>query len=424
MKTKVFEALIRYAQMSLSLLPVLCLLRAGEWYYLRTIYTLPSFAWKTELMGLFYDLFLYGTLMLILLLPFLALSIWKRWTGILFFLLVLIPFIVSQAVLVNYFGVTLVPLDHVVFSYSIREMIMIAGSSTKISLLNILLYPALVLLCLGSIIALRKMLLPKPLFLLFYLFLCISPLVWVWLKPNPADFSNDMNYYMRVNKTEYFIGHCVHYIIEKPQSSSASIDIPAIAEAYHRATPWFRYYGSRYPFLHEENTPDVLSPYFNLTHEPPNIVFIIQESLSGYFCGHDPFFGSFTPFLDSMIDHSLYWKNCLATSERTFNVLPALFGSLPPGRGEFMGNVASIPYHFSLIRSLNENGWHSSFYYGGDPAFNGMDNFLRRQNTGFILRSFGSGFDKPAINHPDFGWGCYDADLFHRSFVGIDSLKW
>ena len=177
-----------------------------------------------------------------------------------------------------------------------------------------------------------------------------------------------------------------------------------------------------YPLLRVDHTPDALGPCFNFGKEKPNFVFIIFESLSTSFCGEDPYYGSFMPFLDSLIGKSLYWNNFLSTAERTFNVLPAVFGSLPFSNAEFYLN-SNPPLHFSLIRYLKENGYFTTFYYGGNPSFSGYDNFMKHESIDLIMSHFGKNLSSYIIMEKSWEWGHPDGDLYKRSFEVIDSLK-
>ena len=97
----------------------------------------------------------------------------------------------------------------------------------------------------------------------------------------------------------------------------------------------FTYLSHEFPFLHKEQTPNMLDPFFKPWSQAPSIVFIIVESLGRGYTGENAYLGSFTPFLDSLMSRSLYWENCLSTSGRTFSVLPSLMGSSPFGEKGF-----------------------------------------------------------------------------------------
>lgn len=325
--------------------------------------------------------------------------------------------------LFEYFKIALVPLDQVIFSYSVKEMMMITGNCVKINFLTFIPFISFILLTLILLFLSQKLKIAKYISVVYIILSSGCLLFKAALIPKESQGRNPFEYYLSVNKSAYLAGKCKHYFLESRQSASAIIVEDAI-KRYHVVHPEFKFLGYRYPFLHYDNTPDVLSNFFNLKKEKPNLVFIICESLSSCFSGNNILFGSFTPFLDSLATQGLYWPNFLSSADRTFNVLPAIFGSLPPGDATFFSSdyVQKLPYHLSLIRYLHDGGYYTSFFYAGDPSFNNMEHFLKLQETDYILKSFGSKYEKEAINE-GYGWGYSDVDLFKRSFEVKDSVK-
>ena len=181
---------------------------------------------------------------------------------------------------------------------------------------------------------------------------------------------------------------------------------------------------SEFPMLKPfKSTPDVLAPYFNITDQKPNIVFIVVEGLGAEFIGKNQYAG-FTPYLDSMISKSLYWENFLSNGGRTYAVLPSLLGSLPYGEKGFL-ELNPLPTHLSLINVLKANHYTTSFYSGDDSSFdrkikfldqNGIDNVIDKYN-------FGSGFTQTQANSGGFSWGYPDAEIFKKALAETDKIK-
>jgi len=423
LNSKLFRIIRDFVRLNLAIVPILLLLRAGQYFSLAALHSLPQDVLFLEWHGLIHDLVIWQLICWALFLPFTLLSLVKRWAGILLFGLVFLFYTLSEWTLFQYFKVVLTPLDQVIFSYSFREMIMITGNCVKINFLTFLPFIILFLLTLVLILISLKFRLSKYILILF----CAASAGFILfrdaLNPKEDASRNPFEYYLTVNKSAYLAGKFVTYFSESKQSAT-KIMVEAAAKRYHAAHPEFNFLGYGYPFLHYDNTQDVLSTFFDLKKEKPNLVFIICESLSFCFSGNNIIFGSFTPFLDSLAEQGLYWPNFLSTADRTFNVLPAIFGSLPPGDDRFVTaeNDLKTPYHLSLIRYLRENGYYTSFFYGGDPSFNNMSRFLMFQGTDFILKTFGPEYKKVSLNE-NFGWGYSDFDLFKRSFEIMDSVN-
>jgi phosphoglycerol transferase MdoB-like AlkP superfamily enzyme len=181
----------------------------------------------------------------------------------------------------------------------------------------------------------------------------------------------------------------------------------------------FRYIDQEnYPFLHTTDSTDVLSPYFSKDNTPPNIVILLVEGLGRAFSNKGAYLGSFTPFIDSLSDHSLYWENFLSEGGRTFAVLPSLLSSAPFGKNGFGELGDAMPKHLSILNVLKKNGYNTSFYYGGDAKFDNMDPFLQKNAIDAINdeKTYPAGYTKMPASASGFSWGYGDKELFRRYF--------
>lgn len=172
-----------------------------------------------------------------------------------------------------------------------------------------------------------------------------------------------------------------------------------------------------------ENTKDVLSPFFNIHQEKPNIVFIIMEGIGSDFTDDGEFSG-FTPYLDSLISKSLYWKNFISNAGRTFGALPALMGSLPFGKNGFM-ELNPMPKYNSLINILKSNGYTTSYYCGDDITFDKKNTFLENNGIDYIIdiNKFGPGYTVGSKNSGGFSWGYPDSEIYRKTLSEISKKK-
>jgi uncharacterized sulfatase len=167
----------------------------------------------------------------------------------------------------------------------------------------------------------------------------------------------------------------------------------------------------------------VLSPFFNRSETPPNIVFIISESLGKQYSGKDARLGSFTPFLDSLAEHSLYWQNMVANAERTFGAIPNLMAGLPEGDRGFMNLLLDMPDHLSLPLLLKEqNKYQTGFYCGAWKHFDNMADYVMFQKFDYVLGQ--QDFEPNLIDHENVlgekeykmqNWGAEDFQVFKES---------
>jgi uncharacterized sulfatase len=222
---------------------------------------------------------------------------------------------------------------------------------------------------------------------------------------------------VEISKSFFFFDR-VHLHIKRKNKNLSPEELKMAAAFFHKQHREKEFVSDEYPFQSNTQPPDVLSPYFNLSSDvKPNIVFLIVEGLGSIFSGNETRYGSFTPFIDSLAKHSLYFPNTLSTCERTFGVLPSLLGSLPYADQGFTkaNGKKRYPKHFSLIKILNENNYQASFFYGGMSHFTNYDDFMREQGTNYVADEKNDG--------SWYSWGMSDDDLYNTAFKKIVSGK-
>lgn len=338
-----------------------------------------------------------------------------------FFIVVSVLLVLIQASLSQYFVTTLVPLGADLWSYSVADIKQTIGASGGIKIPTIIGFVALLSLVLSGLIFLPKRMKTGG-FTVFFFFLLFSGAVFTqvpdtlnrWMPGE--EYSNNLS----INKSWYFFDATYKHFFPPP------VELDIYSDNYsgdydigtgNDKTETVAYIDEQnYPFLHlSDSSKDVLSPFFTQTVTPPNIVLVLVEGLGRAFTNNGAYLGNFTPFIDSLSEKSLYWENFLSEGGRTFAVLPSLLGSLPFGNNGFAELGQNMPKHLSLLNLLKNNGYHSSFYYGGDSHFDNMDIFLQKGNIDVINdeKTYPAGYVKmPAQN--GFSWGYGDKELFRR----------
>lgn len=311
--------------------------------------------------------------------------------------------LISNAMIMYYVSAD-IPLDRVFFTYSIKVLVYISQSTGAFvwwGYVGLLLIPALF-----PMVSRKEIRFGKP---WFFVWLGLA-VVSLFINKVPAWMYNTKEEMNTVgNKQEFFLKSLI-----KSQQTFTRIDPndldQARMEAFQSHFPDVEFVDFRYPLCHSDHSPDVLSDYFDLKRDTlPNIVFVITEGLGRYFSGSDSYLPSATPFLDSLSSCSLYWDNCMSSSQRTFAVLPTLFSNLPFGKDGFMQST-NAPKFQSLITILNENGYRTGFFYGGWLCFDEMCYFLRN-----------SGVKDYLPDHNDYplelqnNWGLLDHVMFEEA---------
>lgn len=416
-----FSIGLRYfTSASMGLLLLFLLIRSYEVIYILPTISKHGLQLNYLLQIFFYEFIIFFEVSAIIGFLFTIVFLFLKRTAKILLITALVLLALIDLMLVLYFSQSKIPLGSDLFGYSLFEINETVTSAGGLSILNVVYLISFIIVITIIFILFARLKLKKT-FINVFCFLAIITFFFISdLNPQPQNFSNTADYFAAVNKFQFFTSNTYSYFFEK------ELDMPIYdfyIESQDSSDISFKYTDSNYPFLHEENSPDVLSNYFNVGDKKPNFVFIITESLGRGYSGDNAYLGSFTPFLDSLAKQSLYWENFLSTGGRTFAVLPSLFGSLPFGEKGFLDMGESMPNHFSLIKYLKKYGYKVHFYYGGDSRFDRMDEYLKKQNVDLIVeeKNFGNRYKKMPPSGGGFSWGYGDKDLFKRSFEVINS---
>ncbi|MBC7913446.1 MAG: LTA synthase family protein [Pyrinomonadaceae bacterium] len=411
LKKRLLNGTHSFAGFSISWLIITLLLSLFEVHYIGFMQEypedlsimLPVAFRNSALFWLKYNIILY--------LPFILLYQASSLSAKLIFSGILVLICLNQYLLVEYFSASLIPLGADLYGYSKTDIQQTVGASGSINIITIFNFVVILAVAISILVSLSKRI---KLHTYVASALPVASLLILTLgtssfrpSPFPSDFANNLT----LNKSDFFYSETLNHFFP---SLNAESDEELVSVKSKQLT--FNYVDEKqYPFLHVDNTPDVLSPFLNKSETPPNIVIILVEGLGRAFTNEGAYLGNFTPFLDSLSGKSLYWKNFLSQGGRTFAVLPSLLGSLPFGEKGFLSD-SKLPKHLSLLSLLKTNGYQTSFYYGGDSKFDNMELFLKENATDAIYeeKTFPAGYTKMPASNQGFSWGYGDSELFRR----------
>lgn len=304
-----------------------------------------------------------------------------------------------------YYAIAGFPADRVVFAYSWADALDIAASSRRAPLWS---YAAVVAVPAAFVWISGKISPRRP--LVAYGLPAALAAAALLPPPLPRESPRDAN--TADNKLAIF----ARSLFAAPSPAPFADSLPADSVLrFQSHFPALRFAGPEYPFLHEEATPDVLSPLFVLENEPPSFVFVIVEGLGSEFSGAGSRLPSATPFLDSLASRGLAWRHCLSTSQRTIAALPSIFGALPMGRTGFMNYRDNAPDYTSLLKTLRRNGYRTSFFYGGWLCFDDMCTFLRQNEVEHYLDI--ARHDTTSSRN---SWGLHDGYMMREAVRTVD----
>jgi phosphoglycerol transferase MdoB-like AlkP superfamily enzyme len=365
---------------------------------------LEDFSWYLYLVGLL--------LILHCILTIFSVRIAKWFSQFIFSLALMI-----QLGLTFYFSKTLIPLGKDLFAYSSADLILTLEASGQLNNTNLILilvffFVLLFLLQLG--IWLMRLPLKAYLYIsgfcyVFLLILLVNPLL------NPP-YPDETKQNVKLNKSSYLAFQTFDYFMF---TNEYYFDF-YLRSDNDGLTVNKEYFDSSYPLAFKATYPDVLGPYFDSLEKAPDIVFVLMESMGKAYSGKDSYLGSFTPFLDSLEQHSLVWLNNISSTGRTFGILPGIFSGLPYGEKGFLELYQDFPKHESLLSVLKQNEYEVRYFIGADRNFDHQGDFLDYQKVDQLvdILDFDSKYEK-APSNTGFSWGYSDKELFRN---GLEKL--
>lgn len=157
----------------------------------------------------------------------------------------------------------------------------------------------------------------------------------------------------------------------------------------------------------------------------PNIVLIVMESFGREYIGSfnkdkaiDNYI-SYTPFLDSLSQHSKIFPNSFANGRQSIEALPSILASLPSFRIPFTSSPYANQEIQSLVSVFNSLDYSTSFFHG---APNGSMGFLGLSN----ILGFDNYFGKNEFNNNslyDGYWGIWDEPFLQFMKTKIDKFE-
>lgn len=147
-----------------------------------------------------------------------------------------------------------------------------------------------------------------------------------------------------------------------------------------------------------------------------NVVLISVESLSGDYLKHFGNKENITPFLDSLIPHSLFFENFYASGTRTVRGLEAISLAIPPTPGQSIVRRPDNGDMFTMGNVLKTKGYDVNYIYGGNAFFDNMGKYFGGNGYNVLdKRDIPDSF----INHTT-AWGVDDEGVFNYTLRQCD----
>jgi phosphoglycerol transferase MdoB-like AlkP superfamily enzyme len=210
-----------------------------------------------------------------------------------------------------------------------------------------------------------------------------------------------------INAGDYVQANSIPVLLNTPFSLMKSAELSTLEEIN---------------FFKEEELKKIYDPIHiasnkgNFKNE--NVVIIILESFSKEYTG----LGgkkSYTPFLDSLMQHSLVLTNTIANGKRSIEGIPAILAGIPSMQEAYSNTIYSGNEITSLANTLKQKGYTSSFYHGGNNGTMRFDSFCK--SAGFDVYFGRSEYDNE--DDADDQWGIWDEPFLIRYAKDLSSMK-
>lgn len=172
-------------------------------------------------------------------------------------------------------------------------------------------------------------------------------------------------------------------------------------------------------YFEEKELLSIYNPIINLNPRLPvtkkNVVIIILESFGDENVGR-----GYTPFLDSLITKSYYFKNGFANGKVSIDAVPSILSSIPSlMNNSFISSSFSLNKINGLPKILKKEGYGTSFFHG---SFNGSQNFDQYAKVAGFDQYYGKDeYDgKEAF---DGKWGIYDEEFMQFFCKKLSGFK-
>ncbi|MFC2100655.1 LTA synthase family protein [Bacteroidota bacterium] len=183
-------------------------------------------------------------------------------------------------------------------------------------------------------------------------------------------------------------------------------------------------------YENDDELNNIFTPYHtgspNKTLNSNNVVIIILESFSKEHIGALSNFedstskASFTPFLDSLIQHSYTCYNAYANGTRSIESIPAIISGFPTLMDM---DLISSPYASnninSLISLLKPYGYYATFFHGGNNGTMNFDSYA-------MLAGYDEYYGRNEYNNDkdyDGKWGIFDEEFLQYMVSKLDGMQ-
>ncbi len=185
----------------------------------------------------------------------------------------------------------------------------------------------------------------------------------------------------------------------------------------------------RYNFFDEKKLNELYDPHYKPEKKDgfkqENVVIIILESFAREYIGalnkdlDGGNYKGYSPFLDSLINHSLTFEVSLANGKKSIDAMPSIFASIPSLETPYVISHYANNTINGLPGLLKRKGYYSAFFHGAPNGSMGFDSFAKMAGFDDYF-----GLDQyPYKNNFDGMWGVWDEPFLDFFCKKIDTFQ-
>jgi phosphoglycerol transferase MdoB-like AlkP superfamily enzyme len=226
-------------------------------------------------------------------------------------------------------------------------------------------------------------------------------------------------YYTLSQSPVWFLGSAMAQVSDTrsavtPAILAAMPEERAVRIVRELIAPGARFVSERYPLVHAE------APRSARLARPPNVLLVFVEALDRRFLGRTVQGRRITPFLDRLLEDSVYVDSFVSNGANTFHGLFASLCSALPRQGTAATKARYANDYLCLPSLLARAGYHTRMVIGQnrDRSHSRLGLFMARNGLEALIDE--SGFPATAAR---MGLGMTDGALFDRIRVEIEGLR-
>ncbi|MEP6596785.1 MAG: LTA synthase family protein [Ginsengibacter sp.] len=216
------------------------------------------------------------------------------------------------------------------------------------------------------------------------------------------------------------------YFSDKVFANHAAVNVPwnlmhsLLKKDFDKKNP-YRYFSDS---IAQQYLDSLYVPVKNLSTailsiKKPNIIFIILEGYTSKLIGCLGGEPGVTPNIDKIAKEGMLFTNIYASGDRSEKGLVALLSGYPT---QTTTSIVKTPSKTERLQHLNkilkQQGYHSSFYYGGELAFANIKSYLLNAGYDRLIGKYD--FDKKDYNSK---WGVHDHVLLTKFITDLKTEK-